>query len=160
LGSLARAGVQVHTHNTLNASDYGLLDEKTLEPRPDYWAALLWRKLMGTTVLDPGPSPSPNLHLYAHCLRDRPGAVALLAINADKNAKQTLRLPLSAERYTLTAAELTSSTVDLNGNRLELGPDDVLPVLRSVAVHSGTVTLAPASITFLAFPKAGNAGCR
>ena len=70
LGSLARLGVQVQMHNTLNASDYGLLDEKTYEPRPDYWAALLWRRLMGTTVLDPGPSSSANLHLYAHCLRN------------------------------------------------------------------------------------------
>ncbi|MGD0481623.1 MAG: hypothetical protein ABSA42_15725 [Terracidiphilus sp.] len=159
LGSLARLGVQVHMHNTLNASDYGLLDEKTLEPRPDYWAALLWRKLMGATVLDPGPSPSANLHLYAHCLRDQPGGVALLAINANKDSQQTLHLPLSAERYSLTAANLTDSAVDLNGKRLELGPGDTLPVLRGAAVHSGTVTLAPASITFLAFPKAGNAGC-
>jgi hypothetical protein len=160
LGSLARAGVQVQMHNTLNASDYGLLDEKTLEPRPDYWAALLWRKLMGTTVLDPGPSRSANLHLYAQCLRGQPGGVALLAINADKDSQQTLRLPTNAERYTLSAAELTSSTVDLNGRRLELGPDDVLPVLRSAVVHFGTVTLTPASITFLAFPTAGNARCK
>jgi len=160
LGSLARLGVQVQMHNTLNASDYGLLDEKTLEPRPDYWAALLWRKLMGTTVLDPGPSPSANLHLYAHCLRDQPGGVALLAINAEKDADQTLQLPVSSGRYTLTAADLTSSTVDLNGKRLELGPADALPVLRGAEVHSETVTLAPASITFLAVPKAGNAACK
>jgi len=160
LGSLARVGVQVHMHNTLNASDYGLLDEKTLEPRPDYWAALLWRKLMGSTVLDPGPSPSANLHLYAHCLRDRPGGVALLAINADKDSEQRLQLPLSADGYTLTAAELTSSTIDLNGKRLDLGPDDVLPVLRGDTVPSGTVAIAPASIMFLAFPNAGNASCR
>jgi hypothetical protein len=160
LGSLARAGVQVQMHNTLDASDYGLLDEKTLEPRPDYWAALLWRRLMGTTVLDPGLSPSANLHLYAHCLRDHPGGVALLAINADKDAEQALHLSVGAERYTLTAANLADSIVDLNGKRLELGPDDALPVLRGAAVHSGTVTLAPASITFLAFPRAGNAGCK
>jgi hypothetical protein len=160
LGSLARLGVQVQMHNTLNASDYGLLDEKTLEPRPDYWAALLWRRLMGTTVLDPGPSPSANLHLYAHCLRNQPGGVALLAINADKDAEQTLHLPVGAERYTLTAANLTDSTADLNGKPLELGPGDALPALRGTAVHAGTVTLAPASITFLAFPKAGNASCR
>ena len=84
LGLLAKLGVQVHMHNTLAASDYGLLDEKTYEPRPNYWAALLWHKLMGTTVLDPGASPSPNLHLYAQCLRNHPGGVAVLAINADR----------------------------------------------------------------------------
>ncbi|WP_419804592.1 hypothetical protein [Terriglobus sp.] len=41
LGTLARRNVQVVMHNTLDASDYGLIDEKTLTPRPDYWAALL-----------------------------------------------------------------------------------------------------------------------
>jgi len=160
LGSLARLGVQVQMQNTLNASDYGLLDEKTLEPRPDYWAALLWRRLMGTTVLDPGPSPSANLHLYAHCLRNQPGGVALLAINADRNTEQTLLLRVGAERYSLTAKTLTDLTVNLNGKRLELGPEDALPALHGVGAHSGAVTFAPASITFLAFPKAGNAACK
>jgi len=45
LGRLARADVQVVMHNTLAASDYGLLDESTLQPRPKYWGALLWRQL-------------------------------------------------------------------------------------------------------------------
>ncbi len=160
LGSLARAGVQVQMHNTLNASDYGLLDEKTYEPRPDYWAALLWRKLMGTTVLDPGPSPSVNLHLYAHCLRNQPGGVALLAINADKGARQTLRIPAGSERYTMTSASLTAPTVDLNGKQLELGTDDALPVLAGAEVRGRKLTIAPESITFLAFPKADNASCK
>ena len=34
--SLARRGVKVITHNTLAASDYGLLDPNTFEPRPNY----------------------------------------------------------------------------------------------------------------------------
>jgi imidazolonepropionase-like amidohydrolase len=54
----------------LASSDYGLLDENTFAPRPNYWAALLWRKLMGATVLKPGVSPGPNRQLYAQCLRD------------------------------------------------------------------------------------------
>ena len=54
LGRLARAGVQMVAHNTLAASDYGLLDEKTLRPRPSYWAAVLWRRLIGTIVLEAG----------------------------------------------------------------------------------------------------------
>src|SRR6202795_4781045 len=54
LGRLAKAGVQGVMHNTPAANHYGLLDEKTLTPRPNYWGALLWRKLMGTTVLDSG----------------------------------------------------------------------------------------------------------
>ena len=77
---------------TLDASDYGLLDENTYAPRPNYWAALLWRRLMGTTVLDPGPSPAPALHLYAHSLRGVPGGVSLLVINTDQTASQSLNV--------------------------------------------------------------------
>jgi heparanase 1 len=160
LGTLARNGVQVQMHNTLNASDYGLLDETTYEPRPDYWAALLWRRLMGTTVLDPGTTQSPNLYVYAHCLRGKPGGVAVLAINADRTAVQSLSIPRGAQRYTLTAASLTDSRVMLNGTVLELGAGDALPPLAGDPVHSDSVELAPASITFLGFSRAGNDRCR
>src|SRR5271155_1165528 len=67
LGRLAKQGVQVVMHNTLAASDYGLLDQKTLKPRPNYWGALLWRRLMGTTVLDSGVEIAEGRHVYAHC---------------------------------------------------------------------------------------------
>lgn len=159
LGTLAQRGVQVVAHNTLSASDYGLLDEKTFAPRPDYWAALLWRRLMGTTVLNPGESPDAKLKIYAHCLRNAPGGVALLVINTDRVATISLRVP-AAERYTLTAAKLLDTTVELNGRELRLGADDSLPALAGTATQAGDVTFAPASITFLAIPKAKNAACR
>ena len=52
LGRLARQGVQTVMHNTLAASQYSLLDENTFAPKAAYWGALLWRHLMGTTVLE------------------------------------------------------------------------------------------------------------
>ena len=160
LGRLAKRGLQVHMHNTLASSDYGLLDDGTLTPRPNYWAALLWRKLMGTTVLDPGPSPVQSLHLYAQCLRDQPGGVALLAINTDRGASQTIELATAAERYTLTAQKLEDTAVQLNGSELKLGTDDALPQLAGTSVSAGKITFTPASITFLALPSANNGSCR
>ena len=38
LGRLAKQGVEVVAHNTLVASDYGLLDDVTLTPKPNYGA--------------------------------------------------------------------------------------------------------------------------
>ncbi|HEX4032786.1 MAG TPA: hypothetical protein VHX20_20675 [Terracidiphilus sp.] len=160
LGDLARRGVQVQMENTLNASDYGLLDEDTYEPRPDYWAALLWHTLMGTTVLDPGAPQTGNLYVYAHCLPGSRGGVAVLAINADQTASATMAVPRGAQRYTLSADHLTDANAKLNGTVLALGAGDSLPPLTSLAVKSGSVDLAPASITFLAFPHARNASCR
>jgi heparanase 1 len=69
LGRLARQEVDVVIHNTLVASDYGLLDENNFEPKPNFWGALLWRRLMGTTVLDAGFTNRAGMHVYAHCLR-------------------------------------------------------------------------------------------
>jgi hypothetical protein len=147
-------------HNTLAASDYALVDETTLLPRPNYWSALLWRKMMGTTVLDAGPSPSPDLYVYAHCLRNQPGGVALLAINAGRTASQELDVPTASERYTLTAKELLDTKVELNGSELKPASNGDLPQLTGKPQSAGRVTFAPASITFLAIPNAGNAVCR
>jgi heparanase len=158
LGRMARNGVQVVMHNTLAASDYGLLDERNFAPRPDYWAALLWRRLMGTIVLDPGGTETPGLHLYAHCLRDKAGGVALLAINTERIASATLELPAPASRYALTAAHLTDASVRLNGHELKLGAQ--LPPLDAEPIPPGRLDLAPASITFLAIPDAANPACR
>jgi Glycosyl hydrolase family 79, N-terminal domain len=160
LGRLARAGAQIVMHNTLAASDYGLLDEQTFAPRPNYWAALLWRQLMGTTVLDSGAPSEPGLHLYAHCLRGSSGGVTLLAINTDRNDARTLILPDASERYTLDAAALQGVAVRLNGDTLALGDDDRLPRLTGVRSPAGSVALPPATISFLAIPDAGNGACR
>jgi hypothetical protein len=157
LGDLAKRGVQVQMHNTLAASDYGLLDEKTYEPRPNYWAALLWHKLMGTTVLDAGSVP--GVRLYAHCLQGVPGGVAVIAI-ATGSGETALEVPESWVRYKLTAHELTSRTVELNGNELALGDGDALPAITGTRVKAGVVSLPGRSLTFLAFPGAGNAACK
>jgi heparanase 1 len=161
LGRLARLGVQVVMHNTLAASDYALIDEETLEPRPSYWSAVLWRTLMGATVLDAGPSPAPGVHVYAHCLAGKPGGVALLAVNTDRSAPREVTVPMRGERYTLASAQgLLTHSLELNGSALALGKDDAMPPLRGVPTQPGTVALPAASITFLAFADAGNAGCR
>ena len=158
LGRLAKAGVQMVAHNTLAASDYGLLDETTLRPRPNYWAAVLWRKLIGTIVLDAGVHH--GMHLYAHCRPGVRGTVTLLAINTDRTAAATLRLPVSSERYTLSADDLQSTEVKLNGTVLELGRNDELPQFAAVISPPGSVEIAPATITFLTVADAKNPACK
>jgi len=160
LGRLARQEVHVVAHNTLVASDYGLLDDQTLIPKPNYWGALLWRKLMGTTVLESGIPLQTGQHVYAHCLRGTPGGVALIVINNDRATSHTLSIPVAGERYTMSSSDLQSQPVQLNGTQLKLGPGDELPVLTSILIGAGNVEFAPATITFIALPQAGNGACR
>jgi len=152
LGRLARLGVSVVMHNTLAASDYGLIDETTFAPRPNYWCALLWRRLMGPTVLDRPTPAEQDLHLHAHALRDRPGGIALLALNTSRTAERVLNLPVPCERYALSAEDLQSRTIKLNGAPLKLEADGALPPLRGESMPPGALRLPPATITFLAIP--------
>jgi hypothetical protein len=160
LGRLAKAGVQVVMHNTLAASDYGLLDERTLEPRPNYWGALLWRQLMGTIVLDAGLPIQLGLHVYAHCQKDRPGGVTLLVINTDRGEPHALMLPAASMLYTLDAENPLDVRVRLNGNTLALGAGDTLPSISGMPMPAGPLSFAQATISFVVIPEAGNNACR
>jgi hypothetical protein len=110
-------------------------------------------------VLDAGPA-RPGLHLYAQCLRNRPGGVTLLAINTSRTASASVDLPMPAERYTLTAGKLEDARLRLNGRELKLAAHDKLPSMPGERLSSGPIMLAPASITFLAISDAKNDSCR
>jgi heparanase len=159
LGRLAKQGVQVVIHNTLAASDYGLLDQKTLNPRPNYWGALLWRRLMGTTVLDPGVEIAKGRHVYAHCLRGAPGGVTILVIN-NSRTETAVEMPLESKRYTLSAEPLQNGDAELNGAPLKVDDSGDLPAIEGAATAAGSVSFAPGTITFLAIERSGNSACR
>jgi hypothetical protein len=166
LGQAAASGQRVVVRQTLVGSHYGLLDDETLQPRPDYWASLLWKRLMGTRALDiTRAPPQPHLRTYAHCSRqDGAGAVTLLALNTDRHAAHHLRLPeLDATRarlYHIQAASLDAGTIQLNGRPLTLGSAGVLPTLEATALPSMDVLqLPPASYAFVVYPEAAARAC-
>jgi hypothetical protein len=159
LGRLARAGVQIVMHNTLAGSDYGLVDEATFMPRPNYWAALLWRQFMGSVVLDSGIPKQQGLHVYAHCRRQNPGDVVLLVINNDPRVSRELLLPNPSARFTLDAATLQDVAVRLNGTVLAEGALDRFTELAGIPTGPGLVSFAPATITFLVISGADNRNC-
>lgn len=155
---LAKQGLDaIFTHALISGSN-GVIDEKTFMPNADYWAALMWRRLMGTKVLDAGPN-QPGLHFYAHCQRGNPGGVTVLAINLQKSS-ETVGFSGPVDFYALTAPELQSRTVLLNDRALELGVDDSLPEILPKRVKGGRVELAPTSVNFIALPQANNLSCR
>ena len=159
LGALAKVGVRSVMHNTLAASDYAVVDEESMMPRPNYWAALLWRKMMGSTVLEAGVAKTPGMYVYAHCERGVVGGVSLLVINADAGA-HALRVPVKSERYTLSAKELQGGVVELNGVSLGLSAAGEVPKLQGKAQAAGRVEFGGRTITFLGMGGAGNGACK
>ena len=136
-------------HNTLTASDYGLLDSKTHKPRPNYWGALLWAKFVGTTVYDTHEPIREGVHLYAHSRKDGKDGYVYILINNSKTEKTSIEIPVKAERYTLSATHLRSQEVLLNGKPLALEGECTLPTLNPLTEEAGIIELDPTTITFL-----------
>jgi len=173
LGRMARRGQPVVVRQTLSGSDYGLIDDRTLQPNPSYWASWIWRNMMGTRVLDVAVEPAaPAVRAYAHCLRAPAGAagdgVALLLLNIHPSEATTVRLRDAAlgapaiNVLQLQADALDSRTVRLDGAPLATGADGSLPAfatLAGAARHDRSLTLPPMSATFVAIAGAP-AACR
>jgi hypothetical protein len=161
LGTMSRGGVQVATRWTLSGPQpYALVDDTTLTPRPDYWAALLWRRLMGTRVLRPRVAGAPPaLRTFATCSPSGHGAVTTLLLNTSRTERAAVRLSGPALTYSVTG-DLASERVALNGRPLELRPRGGVPALRPAVAWQGDVTVPPASYAFVSQPWAGAAACR
>ena len=100
-----------------------------------------------------------NLHIYAHCHPNIPGAVTLLAINLDQRASRTLEMATGGLLYRLTVADEGPEAAALNGKTLSLGADDRLPQLSGQTFTAGEIRLDPASNTFLVVTDAANPDC-
>lgn len=157
LGVLAQKNVQVVMHNTLAASEYALIDQDTLEPRPNYWAAVLWRRTMGRTVLAPPASPAADVRVFAHCLPEGMGGVGLLALNTGETAR---RWALSGETHvwTLKGQPIDTRQITVNEQLPTLLNSGQIGGLDSVK-SMDLVDLPAHSVTFVAVPSANNAAC-
>lgn len=149
LGRLAKMGVQVVMHNTLCASEYALLEQDTHEPRPNYWAALLWSRLMGTSVFDTEKSEE-GPDIFIHNLKNSSGGHAVMIVNP-RDDEYLFRIPARAEQYLITADELQTKTIKLNGIPLELKSDGTLPEIKGERIRAGEIKIPSHSILFLAF---------
>lgn len=165
MGRMARHGEATVVRQTLSGSDYGLIDDVTLEPRPDYWTSVLWRRLMGTRVLS-ASTGDPKLFAYAHCTRGGPtGSVTIALLNLDRQFAATFDATsfapsvARAQLYLLTAPSVDAPSVMLNGRALAAAADGAPPPLDPVSVDARKITLAPASYGFVVLPDANAKAC-
>jgi len=158
LGLMATKDTQVVVRQTLSGLDYGMIDDGNLAPRPDYWNSLLWKRLMGTKVFQVKVTGenATRLRAYAQSSPTADGTVTVLLINIDpqKNASVHLNgLANQAARiYEITSPDIFGQGVQINGQKVEIGPDGQLPDLvdmgRSMPAGSGII-IHPLSYTFI-----------
>ena len=178
LGGFARLGFSQFGRQALVGSHYGLLQETSHTPNPDYWTLLGWKRLMGTGVLDVTVASPPtdhwhwvnkSLHVYAHCSRVDDiaaetaqqvgsecsgGNVTLLYINISPSTTFELSVhgafqPTMAEYHFTSGADgLLSHDALLNGELIKLSEDAAVPEYKAVD-GSQTVVAKPHSFGFV-----------
>lgn len=157
LGLLAVHHHDVVVRQTLAGLNYQLITDDTLEPLPDYWASVLWKRLMGTDVLRVTVEGPRKLRAYAHRTPDGEGVTLLLMnLHPARAARVTVPgLGGTPQLYALTAHDWFGTEVRLNGRRLALESDGTLPRLAGVppgvtpAGVARFVTIGPLSFTFV-----------
>ena len=111
MATLASHGFGSFCRQTLLGGNYELLDHNSLEPNPDYYAALLWRQLMGSGVIGvepassvPGLPADEHLRSYGSCSRQygnptdptSKGGLTLLFLNLRNDTTQHVDLTLAS----------------------------------------------------------------
>ena len=154
LGSFATITDGVIFHNTLASSDYGFLKHGTFEPRPNYFAVLLWNTLMGTTVYDCGNPDSEGAHIYCHSRKDGKDGYVYLIINNSLTETTTVELSAAAEVYSLSGnGNIRSKEMLLNGEKLGITEVTEISELAPKKIGAGMLELAPTSCTFVVISK-------
>ncbi|XP_066501318.1 heparanase isoform X2 [Hoplias malabaricus] len=176
LGLSAKMGLDVVIRQVLMGSGtYHLVDDN-LDPLPDYWLSLLYKRLVGPEVLKVAVSNLRGNHLrvYLHCTNRkcpsyRQGAVTLFGLNLSKRqAKLTLPAHFSnstIEAFVLQSSEpgmegLNSRAVTLNGVLLKMVDERTLPSLKGRDLPPGEhITLPGLSFAFYILKQAHAAVC-
>ena len=146
LDKLGVAGVycnSVVARQTFLKGSYAMLDDD-FTPRPDYWLALLHKRLVGKKVLLVS-GDGKRLRAYAHCTRQSStypaGAVTVFVLNLNRRPvritfEKTFK-DRKVDQFLVTSGDgsLTTKSVMLNGEKLEMRSNTTLPSLSAISVQ-------------------------
>ena len=174
LGLSARLGLSLVVRQTYYGFWFALVDQK-LEPRPNYWLALAFKRLVGPRVLDvhldmtPAPAGKLPVRAYAHCTAASSGypsgSVVIYVLNIRNESTSALFNVSNShvvDQFLFTAprGDVTSTSIELNGAPVGLVSDSQLPVLKpQQVVTDAGVKMPPYSMAFYVI-KAGARACK
>jgi len=170
LGSHASVGVQVFERQTfIQSHGYPMVNQTTMTPLPDYWTALLHKRLMGNQVLNI-TSDSSMLRAYAQCAAGSSGVTLALLNLADHSVTVKFENELGNQRmeWILEAGtpidgapnKLMSREMLLNGEKLEILAGPQLPSLSGrLSSTDADLVMPPTSYGYVQFPSASSVAC-
>ncbi|XP_037548541.1 heparanase [Nematolebias whitei] len=176
LGLAAKLGLDIVMRQVLVGSgSYHMIDDE-LDPLPDYWLSVLYKRLVGPEVLQiqtvSGFGRSKRVRLYLHCANKKSytrGSVVLISMNLSKKMMR-ISVPALVSSSTVEAFVLQSNQpgeeglcsrwVKLNRAVLKMVDDKTLPDLSGVRLPPAEHLQLPAySLAFFVFLDAQAVAC-
>ncbi|XP_043530230.1 heparanase isoform X2 [Chiloscyllium plagiosum] len=161
LGLSAKLGIDVVIRQALFGAGFYQLVDRTLDPLPDYWLSLIYKRLVGTRVLNVSAvhkdtADNGTLRVYMHCTNPnsyiyRKGSVTMFALNLSDQDKHILlccSLFNKTIQYLLQPGDsrkgLYSQSVQLNGKLLKMVDRKTLPIITGKVLQPGKPIVLPA----------------
>lgn len=154
LGLAALNDISLVIRQSLIGANYSLIS-KDLDPLPDWWISLLYKRLVGREVLsckiDTTKQKKKLQRLYCHCsakyIRSKGSSITIFGINLSKNAINfhlegtAIGDNITTEEYVLTATSRLSQSIQLNS--VELKYDNGLPSILPKKLSTPTTLSMP-----------------
>lgn len=155
LAGISHSGHKTFCRQTFIGGNYELIDKATLEPNPDYYVALLYKKLMGSKVYGAVTEYGDNLRTWKSSSSHH-DTFLYLNYNGESSYLVNATIPGSRtrpirEEYHLTAESLHSRKVYVNGKRPR-SPKDAMQSVKFVNASS-SLRIPPYSIVFVRYSK-------
>jgi heparanase 1 len=176
-GSSAVLGIDVVIRQTFYGFNFPLVNKK-LEPTPNYWVALYYKKLVGTNVLDVTSSlsntnkNSRKFRMYAHCTQESnlypksSGSITIYGMNlfdADTViyfGHFIIGSVTEIHQYLFTADTMYSKDVYLNQEILTMPSDTSFPAMKPKVISLTSEILLPGkSVVFYVLPNMKAKAC-
>ncbi|PPR84906.1 hypothetical protein GOBAR_AA35809 [Gossypium barbadense] len=117
LGMASTYNHKVFCRQTLIDGNYALLNTTTSIPNLDYYCALLWHLLLGSTVLAVTQLSNPNLSVYAHCVKKKTG-ISIIFINMSKDSSFNVTLSnYEHQSHNLRSTDVAKPNFEFRGSK-------------------------------------------
>lgn len=171
LGLAAKYNITTVVRQSLIGGNYSMLDKK-LEPLPDWWLSVLYKKLVGNKVLHVDCKCSRFQRMYAHCANRKytndTTAITVYAINLEMEKARFLLNGtalhgdnLIIDEFILSAPSNNRKTKTVLLNGWPLYYEDTMPDLEPVSLKYGNhIAMPPYSMAFWVIKNTSIKACK